>query len=923
MRNKFFTGLFLIFSTLAFSQTDRFSITFENTELATAISQIEKKTSYKFFYDERWFEESENRENVSGSYKDKTLDFILKDVLKNTEINFFIYDKKIILTNNNYIYDKLPSGFFGEDSLKNEESQQKPVFYQEFAEVPKQGEDTEKEELLFIGKEAKQKNETTFQLSGYVRNAKTDQPISSVLVKTKDGQITDVTDLDGYYVLNLPLGANIIQAQSLGFVTSTKQVMMYSDGTYNFSLNESINQLGEIVIYGDRGENIRSVVTGVTSIEPEKMKVVPMVLGVRDVVKSAMLMPGVKSTGEGAAGFNVRGGKTDQNLILLDEAVIYNPFHFFGFFSAVNPYAIGSLDIYKGSIPAEYGGRLSSVFDIQTKTPNMNKFSGEGGIGPVNGNLMFSIPIVKEKAALAVGGRYAYADWILRSLDEGSLKDSKASFFDVNLKYAHILDDKNRLEATVYYSQDKFNLTPDSLQGYKNSLVSLRWEHKFNNNHRGELQISNSNYGFDLEYRPDNPNSFDYGFDLNETKAKLRMNYEYSSKHTFTYGIEGKLYKIDPGSFQPTHPASLLDPLHLDEEKGLEAAVFLSDAFEVTDKLLLDAGIRYSHFIALGKGSQRIYDPNLPKSDASVIEIREFDENESIESYGDIEWRLSARYLLTEDFSVKAGYSTANQYIHLLSTNTTQSPLDTWKLSDLNLKPQSSQQYSLGFFKNFKNAQYELSLEGYYKALDNLVDYKTGADLFMDDNLETSILQGEGKSYGIEFLAKKNNGKLNGWLAYTYSRSFLKLDGAFKEEIVNDGDYFPTNFDKPHDFSLVLNYKLTSRYSFSANFIYQTGRPVTFPVGTYSYAGAQYTLYSDRNQYRIPDYYRLDIGFNIEGNHKKNKLAHSFINISVYNVLGRNNPYSVYFVTDDGQIKGYKTSIFSVPIPTITYNFKF
>lgn len=923
MRKKILSGLFLIFSTLAFSQTDNLSITFDNTDLKAALLEIEKKTSHSFFYDENWFAEPENSKKVSGNYKDKKTAFILEDILKGTEINFFVYGRKIILTNNNYIYDELPPGFFGEDSLKGEESPQKPVFYQEFAKVPQQGEEAKGEELLFIGKEAKQKNETTFQLSGYVRNEKTGQPISSVLVKTEDGQITDVTDLDGFYVLNLPLGANIIQAQSLGFATSTKQVMMYSDGTYDFTLAESINQLGEIVIYGDRGENIRSVVTGVTSIEPEKMKVVPMVLGVRDVVKSALLMPGVKTTGEGAAGFNVRGGKTDQNLILLDDAVIYNPFHFFGFFSAVNPYAIGSVDIYKGNIPAEYGGRLSSVFDIQTKTPNMNKFSGEGGIGPVNGNLMLSIPIVKEKAALSVGGRYAYADWILRSLDEASLKDSKASFFDVNLKYAHILDDRNRLEATVYYSQDKFNLTPDSLQGYNNTLVSLRWEHKFNNKHRGDLQISNSNYGFDLEYRPDNPNSFDYGFELNETKAKLRMNYEYSPKHTFTYGIEGKLYQIDPGTYQPIHPASLLDPMNLDKEKALESAVFLSDAFEISDKLLVDAGIRYSHFIALGKGTQRIYDPTQPKSGASVVETRQYDENESIESYGDIEWRLSARYLLTEDFSVKAGYSTANQYIHLLSTNTTQSPLDTWKLSDLNIEPQSSQQFSLGFFKNFKDNQYELSLEGYYKNLDNLVDYKTGADLFMDEHLETSILQGEGKAYGIEFLAKKNHGKLNGWLAYTYSRSFLKLDGMFNEETVNNGDYFPTNFDKPHDLSLVLNYKLTTRYSFSANFIYQTGRPVTFPVGTYHYAGAQYTLYSDRNQYRIPDYYRLDIGFNIEGNHKKNKLAHSFINISVYNVLGRNNPYSVYFVTDEGQIKGYKTSIFSVPIPTITYNFKF
>jgi hypothetical protein len=328
-------------------------------------------------------------------------------------------------------------------------------------------------------------------------------------------------------------------------------------------------------------------------------------------------------------------------------------------------------------------------------------------------------------------------------------------------------------------------------------------------------------------------------------------------------------------------------------------------------------------FAALGEGMERIYQPGAPRRESSVIDSVYYDKNEVIESYGGPEFRLAARYFLQEDLSVKASYNSTFQYIHTLSNNTTASPTDTYKLSDGIIKPQNADQYSLGFYKNLDNNTYELSLEGYYKTSDNILDYKVGAQLFLNDNIETEILQGQGKSYGIEFLAKKTKGDLNGWLAYSYSRSFVKLDGEFNEETVNNGDYFPSNFDKPHDFSMVANYKFTRRFSLSANFVYQTGRPITYPVGKYNYNGAEYVMYSDRNEFRIPDYYRLDLSFNVEGNHKLEKLAHSFWNISIYNVLGRNNPYSVFFVTEDGEIKAYKSSIFSIPIPTITYNFKF
>ena len=338
---------------------------------------------------------------------------------------------------------------------------------------------------------------------------------------------------------------------------------------------------------------------------------------------------------------------------------------------------------------------------------------------------------------------------------------------------------------------------------------------------------------------------------------------------------------------------------------------------------MLDLGLRYSFYMALGPATQNVYAEGIPKSESSIVEVREYGKNESIKTYGGPEYRISGRYLLGNDFSIKAGFNRTIQYLHLLSTNTTQSPTDIWKLSDLNIAPQRANQYSLGFFKNLSGKNVEFSLEGYYKTMDDLLDYKVGAKLILDDDLETDLLQGEGKAYGVEFLVKKNSGRFNGYLGYSYSRSQIKLDSQILQERVNNGEFFPADYDKPHDFSVVANYKLTKRFSFSGNFTYQTGRPITYPIGRYVFAGEEQVLYSDRNQFRIPDYYRLDLGVNIEGNHKLNRLAHSFINISVYNVLGRNDPYSVFFVTEAGDIKAYKTSIFSVPVPTITYNFKF
>ena len=904
---------------LIYSQkgAEKISINFENITKLDVIKIIEKQTNYHFYFVENWLDDT----LISGQYNQTTLQFILNDLFKDTDLNYYLSsDNKIILSKNNYIYNSLPDDFFGRSENKTiqEEEKTKPVFYSAKTSTKKTGIET-----IRIGKESKFTKQKSYTLSGYVKNNITGEPIPNLVLTVPGKNINAVSDIDGSYSIKLPVGLNNLEIKSLGIENLKKKIIIYSDGIFNFNLEENPELLDEVVIDADKDKNVKEAITGITQIKVKDIKTIPLVLGERDVLKVATTLPGISTAGEGSAGFNVRGGKTDQNLMLLDNAVIYNPTHFFGIFSALNPYTTGTLDIYKGSIPAQYGGRLSSVFDITTKNGNNQKYSGEGAVGPVTSNLTLEIPIVKDKSALIIGARGTYSDWILKALDDESLNNSEASFYDAIAKYNHKINDNNNIETTAYFSKDIFSISSDSTYNYSNMLFSFKWNHSFNEKNKGSIILANSNYEYNINFEGNSNRNFDLGYKVQETEIKFLMNYLHSEKHSFDYGVSSKLYNNKPGNIKPNGPESIIIPNDIQDEKALESAIFVSDNFNISKKLLFNIGLRYSFYAFLGEISQNVYIDDLPKNEGTLIETKNYKNNEVVKTYGGPEVRASARYSFTPSFSIKASYNNNYQFIHTLTTNTTASPTDTWKLSDLNIKPQRANQYSFGFFKNIDGNDYELSLEGYYKQSENILDYKVGADLLLNENIETEVLQGDGKAYGIELLIKKNKGNLNGWIGYTYSRSLVKLDSEFSEERVNNGDYFPSNYDKPHDFSLVANYKLTKRYSFSMNFIYQTGRPITYPVGNYVFNNAEYVFYSNRNEFRIPDYYRLDLGINIEGNHKIKKFAHSFWNISVYNVLGRNNPYSVFFVTENGEIKAYQSSIFSVPIPTITYNFKF
>lgn len=913
--------MFFVFCAINAQQNknqEKITLSFKDLSKSEVIKEIEKKSNYYFYFIESWLKDDKL---MSGNYNNADLTTVLNDLFKDSPINFFISsNKKVVLTLNGIIHDSFPNLVWKSQEVETkieEVDKSTPIFYSETSKK-----NSVKSNVVRIGKEIKNSAEKSYLLTGYARNINSGEPIPSLAIIVKNKNISAVTNDKGFYSIRLPTGANSVEAKSLGYTDLRKTIIIYNNGVYNFLLSESSELLDELVIEADKDKNIKEAVTGITSIKIQNIKNIPLILGERDILKVATAIPGIKTAGEGSSGFNVRGGKEDQNLILLDDAVLYNPQHFFGIFSAINPFTTGDVDIYKGSIPAEFGGRLSSVFNIKTKEADYDEISGEASIGPVTSNVSVQTPIVKGKSSLIAGGRATYSNWILRSLKDPSLNKSTASFYDFNLKYSHKINKKNKFDASAYYSNDAFSISSDSVQSYSNRLVSLKWNHRFNDKNFGDLILANSQYKFNIEFDQGSINDFDLAYRINETELKLRMRH-LAKKHKIDYGFSTKLFDISPGTIDPKGDQSIITSLSIANERGLESGIFISDNFDVSKKLLLNVGLRYSFFAALGPSSQNIYDPNSPRSESSITGTEDYGNNEVIETYGGPEIRASFRYSLTPSLSVKGGFNNTYQFIHTLSNNTTATPTDTWRLSNLNIKPQQANQYSLGLYKNINGNEYELSLEGYYKKSKNILDYKVGADLLLNQQIENEILQGDGKAYGIEFLLRKNKGRLNGWIGYSYSRSFIKLNSTFSEETVNNGNFFPTNFDKPHDLSVILNWKLTRRYSFSSNFSYQTGRPVTYPIGTYVFNGAERVLYSDRNKFRIPDYYRLDIGVNVEGNHKLNKIGHSFWNFSIYNVLGRNNPFSVFFVTEAGEIKAYQSSIFSIPVPTVTYNIRF
>ncbi len=759
-------------------------------------------------------------------------------------------------------------------------------------------------------------------IGGIIKDAKTGQPVSGANVYIENPRIGATTDQFGAYTISLPRGKHILNIQSIGMRDIKRQIVLYSDDKFNIDMTESIQSLKRVTVSSKKLSNIRGSQMGVQKIDIKTIKQIPMLFGEADILRAITTLPGVKTVGEASTGFNVRGGSADQNLILFNDATIYNPSHFFGLFSAFNPEVVNSVELYKSSIPANYGGRLSSVLDINSREGNKKEFTGSAGIGPLTSRLNIEGPLVKDKSSFILGGRTTYSNWLFKYLPD-DYKNSAANFYDINLITTHELDKNNTLYFTAYLSNDKFNLNSDTTYSYGNKNLSLKWKHTYNAKLNSIISIGHDQYNYEIGSQKLPLNAYKLAFDIQQTNFKAHFNYFYNNKHSFDFGINSILYNLHPGNFDPNGSQSLVKPDHIQAEQGLESALYFSDHYTVNAKFKIDAGIRMSMFNAMGPGDINVYANGVPRTENSIISTTHYDNGKIIKTYGGPEVRLGFRYVFDETFSIKGGFNTQRQYIHSLSNTTAMAPTDIWKLSDPNIKPQIGSQFSLGLYKNLRSNTIETSVEVYYKDIKNYLDYKSGAVLVMNHHIETDVIGTKGKAYGVELLLKKVTGKLNGWISYTWSRILLQQNDPAAGELINNGDPYPANYDKPNDVTVVANYKFSHRVSISLNGNYSTGRPITLPVGLFDYGGSMRTLYAARNSYRIPDYFRTDFSMNIEGNHKVKQLFHNSWSIGVYNLTGRKNPYSVYYVSEGGHVNGYKLSIFGNAIPYINLNIRF
>ena len=878
------------------------------------VEQLEQEKGLQFYYFLGWVSELK----IKQKEKPSTLNAILENTFQGTDYHYFIHpNQQIILSLNTMIQ---PSLTWGERSNELPENVSLPT--DDNLNLTQLAGDFEAKWIV-IGDPSSPEQKPKVTLSGYIHNRDTKQPLEDALIYVEELKKGTSTDSLGYYELSLPQGRYQLVFQSIGLKEATQKIQLYASGKMDINLGTLVLNIEEVVVRANRKKSIRNVQSGVEALKTETIKALPALLGEVDIVRSALMLPGVQSVGEFSSGINVRGSGADQNLILLNGAPIFNASHLFGFSSSFSPDVIEGFELYKSSIPAKYGGRISSVLDIEMKEGDLEKWTVKGGISPVTSRVTVEGPIQEDKSSLILSGRSTYSDWILGRLENASFRNSRANYYDGAARFKTRIAQNDHLDVSAYSSNDVFQLNGDTTFSYQNRNLVVNYQHAFSEKLFGTFSGIHSQYRFKVENEQADLTSFDLSYKINYTEGRAHFSYAPSDKHQVNFGLSSVYYQLSPGIFKPNSPESIVNPKTLEQEKAIETSLYLSDDWAISDDFSLSAGLRFTQYLALGPRTVFNYKEAAARIEKNIIGNTVYDKGKIVQGYNGPEYRISLRYALNGNNSIKAAFNRNRQYLSMLFNAATASPTATWKLADQHILPQTGDQFSIGYFRNMMNDQLEFSVEGYYKVIQNMLEYKAGAQLLLNEHLETDVINGEGKAYGAEVLLKKNGRKLNGWLSYTFSRTFFRGDSPYEEDRINQGEWFPSNFDKPHDFSLVGYYKISRRVSFSSNINYSTGRPITVPVAKYLFANGVRLQYSRRNEFRVPDYFRWDVSLNIEGSHKLKKLAHSSWSFSIYNLTGRKNVYSIYFVSDGSNAQGYKLSIFGRPFFTATYNFRF
>jgi len=752
-----------------------------------------------------------------------------------------------------------------------------------------------------------------YTISGTITDVSSGETLIGATIRLQElSQSSSLSNSYGFYSVSAPEGRYLLTGSYVGYKTYTDTVSLNSDMVLPIAM-QSQSTLDEVVVSVNRknNKNISSPQMGVEKLNMSQINQLPVVLGEQDVLKSITLMPGIKSSGEGNTGFYVRGGGSDQNLILLDEATVYNASHLLGFFSTFNSDAIKDVSIYKGGMPAEYGGRLSSVLDVKMNEGNNKKITVQGGIGMIASRIKVEGPIVKDKGSFMISARRTYADLFLKASSDTTINKSTLYFYDINAKANYRFNDKNAIYLSGYFGKDVLGLQDIFGTNWGNATGTLRFNHVFNHKLFSNTSFIYSNYNYVIEGL-DRNDGFKATSKITDLNLKQDFQYYAAYNHNVKFGLQATRHDIAPGDITTTASSSFNNK-HVEHRYGYEMAAYASDEWKVNDQLSMLYGLRLSSMLLVGPGTFNSYD-----AAGNITVSEKYNSGEVVQNYLNLEPRFSVSYMLNEQQSIKASYNRNTQNIHLLTNSTSSSPTDLYVMSSKNIKPEIADQVSMGYFRNFKNNTYELSAELYYKNLQNQIDYKDAAQLLVNQDVESQLLYGVGRAYGAELFLKKKYGKFNGWVGYTLSKTERKF------EEINDGKYYPATHDRTHDLSLVAIYKFNEQWTFSSNFVYGTGKAVTYPTGKYSVGGHTTYSYSGRNAYRQPATHRLDIAATYEG--KPGKYFQSSWTFGIYNVYAQKDPYRITFKdskTVPNATEAVQTSIFGVPIPSVTWNFKF
>lgn len=759
-----------------------------------------------------------------------------------------------------------------------------------------------------------EENIKKYTISGHVQDKSSGEDLIGATIYVKELKIGTTSNIYGFYSISLVPGMYTIQYSYIGFEKIEQVIDLKENITYDIELATTEQKLDEVVITGEAiNENVTSAEMSTIKMDVKTIRQIPAFMGEVDIIKAIQLLPGVQTISEGSSGFSVRGGSMDQNLIQLDEATVYNASHLMGFFSVFNNDAIKDVKLYKGDIPASSGGRLSSLLDVRMKDGNSKRFSGTGGIGSISTRLTLEGPIVKDKASFIVSGRRTYADIFLKLNPDPDIQNSSLYFYDYNGKLNFNINENNRIYVSGYFGKDVFK-NPDFKIGWGNQTVSLRWNHLFSKKLFSNFTFLYSKFDYELGVPEGDVNSFSWIANLKDYGGKADFNYYLNTNNTIRFGLSSTFHNFVPGAARGLGDEAFLTEYAVENINGLESGIYVSNEQKIGSRLTAKYGIRFSHFVNAGKATIYNYDDNYEMVDSTV-----YSKGELFSPYYGFEPRIGATYVLNEKSSIKASYSRTRQYVQLAQNSTAGTPLDIWFPSTPNVKPQIADQVAVGYFRNFRSNTIETSVEAYYKNIQNAIDFKDHAELLLNQLFEGELRFGEAWAYGLEFLVKYNFKKISGWVSYTLSRTERQING------INNNELYPATYDKPNDVSIVLNYNIIPRLTFGATWVFATGAAVTFPTGRYVYGNKIIPIYSGRNEYRLPNYHRLDLSVTFKSKPNPDKRWGWDVNFSAYNAYARKNPWVINFKQvpeNPNETFAEMTYLFSI-VPAITFNFKF